>query len=129
MMQKAVLTSLIAVGATIAVWAAPTPTILTIKETISDTAIVYPESFETDTRAMRENWYIRNYMALDAEVEDIVSDNTSDEVFIERLKSLPTEIEMVYNPIVRSYIEMYITRRRELVETMLGMSMYYMPIF
>lgn len=128
-MQKNILTSIIAVGAAMAAWAAPTPTILTIKETISDTAIVYPESFETDTRAMRENWYIRNYTALDAEVEDVVSDNTSDEVFIERLKALPTEIEMVYNPIVRSYIEMYITRKRELVETMLGMSMYYMPIF
>ncbi len=128
-MQKAILTSLIAVGAAMAAWAAPAPTILTIKETISDTAIVYPESFETDTRAMRENWYIRNYTALDTEVDDVVSDNTSDEVFIERLKALPTEIEMVYNPIVRSYIEMYITRRRDLVETMLGMSMYYMPIF
>ena len=111
-------------------WAAPVPTILTIKETISDTAIVYPESFETDTHAMRENWYIRNYTALDADVESIAaSDNTSDAVFIERLKALPTEIEMPYNSIVRSYIEMYITRRRDLVETMLGMSMYYMPIF
>ena len=122
-MQKNILTSIIAVGAAMAAWAAPTPTILTIKETISDTAIVYPESFETDTRAMRENLYIPNYTALDAEVEDVVSDNTSDEVFIERLKALPTEIEMVYNPIVRSYIEMYITRKRELVETMRGMSM------
>ncbi len=129
MKLQIILSSIVAAGACMAAWAAPAPTILTIKETISDTAIVFPESFETDTREMRENWYIRNYTALDAEVEDIVADNTSDEVFIERLKALPTEIEMPFNPIVRSYIEMYITRRRELVETMLGMSMYYMPIF
>ena len=130
MKSRAILTFVFSAGAMMAAWAAPVPTILTIKETISDTAIVYPESFETDTHAMRENWYIRNYTALDADVESIAaSDNTSDAVFIERLKALPTEIEMPYNSIVRSYIEMYITRRRELVETMLGMSMYYMPIF
>ena len=130
MKSRAILTFVFSAGAAMAAWAAPTPTILTIKETISDTAIVYPESFETDTHAMRENWYIRNYTALDADVEEMpASDNTSDAVFIERLKALPTEIEMPYNPIVRSYIEMYITRRRDLVETMLGMSMYYMPIF
>ena len=129
MKLRVLLTSIIAAGATMAAWASPVPSILTIKETISDTAIVYPESFETDTRIMRENWYLRNNTALATEISGIASDNTSDEVFIERLKAMPTEIEMPYNQIVRSYIEMYITRRRDLVETMLGMSMYYMPIF
>ncbi len=130
MKLRVLLTSIIAIGATMTAYAAPVPTILTIKETIADTAIVYPESFETDTRAMRENWYLRNYTVLDADIENMpLSDNTSDEVFIERLKALPTEIEMPFNPIVRNYIEMYIIRRRELVGTMLGMSMYYMPIF
>ena len=130
MKPRALLTSIIALGTTWITFAAPTPSILTIKETISDTAIVYPESFETDTRAMRENWYLRNYIALDTEIDDATfTDNTGDDVFIERLKALPTEIEMPYNQIVHNYIEMYISRRRELVETMLGMSMYYMPIF
>ena len=130
MKPRALLTSIIALGTAWIAFAAPTPTILTIKETISDTAIVYPESFETDTRAMRENWYLRNYIALDTEIsESTFTDNTSDDVFIERLKAMPTEIEMPYNQIVHNYIEMYISRKRELVETMLGMSMYYMPIF
>ena len=130
MKPRALLTSIIALGTAWITFAAPTPTILTIKETISDTAIVYPESFETDTRAMRENWYLRNYIALDTEIsESTFTDNTSDDVFIERLKAMPTEIEMPYNQIVHNYIEMYISRKRELVETMLGMSMYYMPIF
>ncbi len=42
---------------------------------------------------------------------------------------MPTEIEMPYNQVVRSYINMYVQRRRDLVESMLGMSLYYMPIF
>ena len=129
-MKGKFLLSIIIGSSAFASMAAPAPTILTIKETISDTAIVYPESFETDTRAMRENWYIRNYMVLDADVENRSSnDDLSDTEYIERLKALPTEIEMPYNQIVRSYIEMYVERRRSLVETMLGMSMYYMPIF
>ncbi len=42
---------------------------------------------------------------------------------------MPTSIEMPYNQIVRSYINMYTQKRRGLVENMLGMSLYYMPIF
>ena len=36
---------------------------------------------------------------------------------------------MPFNPVVRSYIDLYTDRRRSLVETMLGLSLYYMPIF
>ena len=42
---------------------------------------------------------------------------------------MPTTIEMPYNQIVRSYIDRYVKRHRTLVEEMLGMSLYYMPIF
>ncbi|MDE6369325.1 MAG: transglycosylase SLT domain-containing protein, partial [Muribaculaceae bacterium] len=48
---------------------------------------------------------------------------------IERLAALPTEIEMPYNSVVKSYIDLYTQRRKQLVENMLGMSLYYMPIF
>ena len=36
---------------------------------------------------------------------------------------------MPFNQVVRSHIDLYVDRRRSLVETMLGMSLYYMPIF
>lgn len=42
---------------------------------------------------------------------------------------MPTVIEMPYNGVVRSYINMYTQRRRQLVEEMLGLSLYYMPFF
>ena len=42
---------------------------------------------------------------------------------------MPTVIEMPFNSIVRTYIDMYTQRRRQLIQNMLGMSLYYMPIF
>ncbi|MGM9812343.1 MAG: LysM peptidoglycan-binding domain-containing protein [Muribaculaceae bacterium] len=101
----------------------------TIKETIVDKSIVFPESFETDTKALMNNWYLKNYTVLDSYVENSKSETVSDEVYIKRLRALPVAIEMPFNSVVKTYIEMYTERRRTLVEEMLGMSLYYMPIF
>ncbi|MCH5215848.1 MAG: transglycosylase SLT domain-containing protein [Muribaculaceae bacterium] len=103
--------------------------ILSLKESIKDSNIIYPESFETNTDEMLKNWYLNNYTLLDNKVESRDDGSVSDSEYIRRLKSLPTEIEMPFNSVVRSYINMYVQKRRTLVETMLGMSLYYMPIF
>lgn len=128
-MKKKLYTFIISASLSLVGMAAPAPTILTIKETITDNAIVYPESFETDTQALLKNWYIQNYTVLDENVENLPSEDVSDAVYIKRLKSIPTIIEMPYNQVVKSYIKMYTQKKRTLVETMLGMSLYYLPIF
>lgn len=109
--------------------AAARPTVLTLKETIQDSTIVYPESFETDTQELLKNWYLQNYTVLADTTAEATDVPMSDEDYIERLQALPTVIEMPYNQVVRSYIDMYTQRRRKLVEEMLGLSLYYMPIF
>lgn len=96
---------------------------------ITDTAIVYPESFETDVNKMMHNWYIRNYTVLDTDDNPDNAPQVTDEVIIDRLSKIPTTIELPFNQIVRSYIDTYTNRRRPLVENMLGMSLYYMPMF
>ena len=118
---------LIAISTTAITWA--DSSILSLKQSITDKAIVYPESFETDTKQMMQNWYLLNYAVLDDDVENRKSNDVSDAVYIERLKKMPTEIEMPFNSVVKSYIQMYTQKRRTLVEAMLGMSLYYMPIF
>ena len=128
-MKGKIFTLVIAGVSALSVLAAPKPTLLSIKETITDNSIVYPESFETDTKAMLQNWYLQNYTVLDTDVEKRSSNDATDAEYIKRLKALPTAIEMPYNQVVRSYIDMYVKRRRTLVEAMLGMSLYYMPIF
>lgn len=51
------------------------------------------------------------------------------EVYIDRLKRLPTIIEMPYNDVVQKFIDRYSGRLRRSVSFMLGASNFYMPIF
>lgn len=105
------------------------PSILSIRDSLHNVPIVYPESFETDVNRMKENWYLRNYADFDREADSRQSVTVTDEDLISRLGTLPTVIEMPFNSVVRNYIDMYANRRKQLVENMLGMSLYYMPIF
>ena len=124
-MKKGLLILLMLAGAVTA--AVARPTVLTLKESIQDSTIIYPESFETDTQKLMENWYLKNYAIIDEDSEASADVPTTKEEFIERLQNMPTVIEMPYNQVVRSYIDMYTQRRRALVEEMLGLSIYYMP--
>ena len=51
------------------------------------------------------------------------------EVYIDRLKRMPTVIEMPYNEVVQKFIDRYSGRLRHSVSYMLGASNFYMPIF
>ncbi len=103
--------------------------VLDVKTEITDSNIIYPESFETDTKKMLEGWYMKNYTATDDRYRRQGDVAVSDETLKKRLAALPTVIEMPYNSIVRSYIERYTSRGREQVAVLLGLSNYYMPIF
>ena len=122
---------LIAVLAALTVSAGPREkkNILSLKNSITDDDIVFPESFDTDVHKMMTNWYLQNYAVLDAEVENKNPGEVGEETYIRRLQAIPSVIEMPYNQVVRKHIERYVYRSRTLVEQMLGMSLYYMPIF
>ncbi len=110
-------------------WVANAASVLSVRDTITDPNVVYPESFEADTHKMMQNWYLQNYTELDRDVDNRPDKPTTDDEYIQRLKTMPTVIEMPFNGVVKNYIELYTQRRRSLVERMLGMSTYYMPIF
>lgn len=103
--------------------------VLDLKSSITDQAIVYPESFEADTRKLLEGWFIKNYTATDKRYETEPDAEVSDEEMVRRLNALPTVIEMPYNQIVRSYIDRYTKKSRPQIAAILGLSLYYMPIF
>lgn len=127
MIKKTVFAITFAAGA--ALWLHADDNILSLRESITDDNIVFPESFETDTQRMMQNWYLRNYTELDANVDNTADAEVSDEEIERRLAAMPTVIEMPFNSVVRKYIDMYTSKRRSLIENMLGMSLYYMPIF
>ena len=109
--------------------AAQAASILSLSTQFTDSTIVAPQSVETDVNAMMENWYLQNYLDMDRQADRSADTDVSDDVVMKRLAALPTVVEMPYNSIVRQYIDMYTQRRRQLIENMLGMSLYYMPIF
>lgn len=121
-----------AAAALLAPWQASaekTKTVLDLKQSISDSNIVYPESFEADTQKMLEGWYMKNYTATDDRWQRQPDVQTDDEVIRTRLSQLNTVVELPFNQIVRSYIERYTKYGRAQVAALLGLSNYYMPIF
>lgn len=102
---------------------------LTARDTITDNNLVLPSSLDTDVRALQDNWYMQRYVVLDERENRRSGKPATDEVYIERLQQLPTVIDMPFNSVVKSYIELYAVKRADLVERMLGMSLYYMPMF
>ena len=131
MMKKIAISLILSCGA-LTSWAQSS--LLSLRDSIQDNDIVSPTSFETDYEELQKNWYIQNYTDLIESKESRTISTPSDQVYIERLKRLQNEmgfeIELPFNNVVKSYIEMYTSsRRRRLVENMLGMWLYYEPIF
>lgn len=125
-MKKSLLATLLAVSLS-ALAPLSARSILDIKQSITDDNIIVPESFETQTRQLEENFYIKNYVVPGIDVGATADVSPAD--YEERLKVLPTEIEMPYNSIVGSFINMYLNKKRTLVADMLALHSYYGPIF
>lgn len=91
--------------------------------------ILPPSSFDTDWHELQNNWLMRRYAVMDSTARTARQKPGSDEVYIERLQKLQTVMPMQYNDVVRGFIELYALKKPQLVENMLGMSLFYMPIF
>ena len=55
-------------------------TVLDLKSEITDSDIIYPESYEIDTQKMLEGWYLKNYTATDDRYKTQSDVEASDEV-------------------------------------------------
>ncbi len=124
-MKKTLLTLLAAVG--ISASALGAPSILELRHSISDDNIIAPESFETQTRLLEENFYLKNFVV--PGIDTGTGERPSPTVYQERLTRLPTVIEMPYNSIVGNYINMYLDRKRGLVADMVALHNYYGRFF
>lgn len=109
--------------------AAPRMSILDIKHSITDDNVVPPESFETRTIELEENFYLRNFTEKSANVDSTLATVGSPAEYADLLSRLPAEIELPYNAIVGRLIDMYLTRRRALVADMVALHNYYGNIF
>lgn len=102
---------------------------LSIKDTITDRELTIPEDIERNFDQLLVDWKKNLSPSLSCKSNFDTDVAYPDSVYIKRLYCLPTEMELVYNPVVRSYIDMYTGRMRGSVEYFLGKSDYYFPIF
>lgn len=126
MLKKTLISLFASAAATLGVAA---QSVLSLSESFIDDAVILPESFETDINKMMQNWYMQTYVVSDG-IDSFTPDvPATDAEIIDRLSRIPAVIEMPYNSVVRSIINAYTQRRRPLVQNILGLSLYYMPIF
>jgi membrane-bound lytic murein transglycosylase D len=100
----------------------------TTVEEIRDNSIVYPESMTKQLSELLKTWQI-DLSKAEVECERGINVVFHDSVYLKRLHRMPTEMELSFNSVVKSHIEMYANRRREQVSYMLALGDYYFPMF
>ena len=95
-MNKSFKIFITAAGIVLAVPGADAQSVLSVSDASMEPSIIMPESAETDTKAMLEDWYLKNYIVLDYEADRKNIGKIDDELIIERLGKLPTVIEMPF---------------------------------
>ena len=99
-----------------------------VNKSVTDTTVIIPCEFDESLDEIVHNWYLQN-ATLGNCSKDTGFITYPDEVYIQRMQILPYVMEMPYNSIVRSLIEVFAKRHHQ-VEYMLGIGeTYYFPIF
>lgn len=105
--------------------------------TTQDSLLIVEEdkAFEQDLDSLVRIWHSNTLRVSNMVLDTIIADTSSyfgtipDSVYIKRLSEIVSPINFPYNKTVKAYIELYTKKRRNQVETMLGLSEFYFPIF
>ena len=94
---------------------------------------LYFSNFDRNLDSLMSMWYSQESIGSDPIISEMAHDllpfvhELHDSIYIQRLQRIPSEINLTYNNVVRSYINVYTKRSR--LETLLGLSEYYFPMF
>ena len=96
----------------------------------NEEVIDFPEAMTFDLDSLMNLYMSKTYLSVDGDCRTTSeSPAYTKEDLMERLKRLPTVMEMPYNEVVQKFIDRYAGRLRHSVSYMLGASNFYMPIF
>jgi len=92
--------------------------------------IDFPEAMTYNLDSLMSLYMSKKYLSMpgDCEMKDENPVFTPEE-YIDRLRRMPTVMEMGYNDIVQRFIDRYMARLRHSVSYMLGATNFYVPIF
>lgn len=100
---------------------------------IEEDTVITDLNFDENLDSLLNLYYVGQSIANDPTFwmsgSDSLIPNFPDSVYIQRLKKIPTVVELTYNSVVRRYIELYASQKRASVGVMIGLSQYYFPLF
>ncbi len=91
-------------------------------------------NFSENLESLMNLWFVQTSLGNDTSLlvgdyeNDSLPSQYPDSVIIDRLDRLPTVIPLSYNKIVKNYINVYTVKKKDKLETMLGLSDYYFPL-
>ena len=89
-----------------------------------------PEAMTSEIDSLLHLYNTKTYLKRDADCNlPNVNKTYEPDVYKDRLRRLPTIMEMPYNNVVQKFIDRYSNQLRNAVGIMLGASNFYMPIF
>lgn len=98
------------------------------KVDVEDKSIVFPESMTENISKLLHDWQI-DLTKSEADCNRGQNVVFNDSVYSNKLQAMPSVMELSFNQVVKSYIEMYANRRRDQVSYMLTLGSYYFPMF
>ena len=104
---------------------------ITVTDNQGDEEVIeFPEAMAFELDSLLNHYMSKAYLTEDNDcrMKD-VNPVFEKEVYIERLKRIPSVIELPYNDVVQKFIDRYSGRLRHSVSYMLGACNFYMPIF
>jgi membrane-bound lytic murein transglycosylase D len=92
--------------------------------------IDFPEAMTYDLDSLMNLYMSKTYLSQDEDCSTGAENPTFDkEVYVDRLRRIPTVMELPYNEVVQKFIDRYSGRLRHSVSYMLGACNFYIPIF
>jgi len=91
-------------------------------------SIYIPDAWDLNLDTLLNFWHIKHYMIAPQHDSYAHQEPVSDSIYVDRLSQLPCIMELPYNDVVRSCIDLYVDRRRSQVEYMLGLQALYFPM-
>ncbi len=101
------------------------------------TETIYEKEFEANLDSVLNSFFASKYLKIHQQSFLMSTEEEDrndipvypDSVYMQRLGNLPNVINLPYNEHVRSFIELYVNKKRKSVKVMLGLAQYYFPIF
>ena len=98
--------------------------------TVRDSALFIPDILE-ENDSTPYSWTERQFIHVDPNcISDPNPQYVPDSIYIMRLKALPAVIDMPFNQPVKQCLDLYLTRRRSMIERLVGIGFnHYFPVF